>query len=199
MVAQLAGAWLDAHGVRWTPRSLLEDGAHLVEVVRVEDVTSDGRLVSSTGRDIAEGGVRFLTRPGLPPGRGARRWPVENDPARRCGEKAERQVVSRLLGLAQRAQVGGKVVGRGEGVGVVVTQHPAAAGQGVLVECAGLLILAQLAQIGGEPAGRGEGVGVVVAQHAAATGEGVVLKLAGLLVLAQRSQGEAEQVAERNV
>ena len=48
---------------------------------------------------------------------------------------------------------------------MVVTQHPAAAGQGVLVECAGLLILAQLAQVGGEPAGRGEGFGVVVAQH----------------------------------
>ena len=76
---------------------------------------------------------------------------------------------------------------------MVVTQHPAAPGQGVLVECAGLLILAQRAQIGGEPAGRGEGVGVVVAQHAAEAGEGVVLELAGLLVLAQRSQGEAEE------
>jgi hypothetical protein len=47
---------------------------------------------------------------------------------------------------------------------VVVAQYPAAAVEGVLVECAGLLILAQLAQIGCEPAGRGEGFGVVVAQ-----------------------------------
>ena len=39
-----------------------------------------------------------------------------------------------------------KVVGRDEGVGMVVTQHPAAPGQGVLVECAGPLILAQRAQ-----------------------------------------------------
>ena len=42
---------------------------------------------------------------------------------------------------------------------MVVPQHPAAPGQGVLVECVSLLILAQLAQIGCEPAGRGEGVG----------------------------------------
>ena len=76
---------------------------------------------------------------------------------------------------------------------MVVTQHPTAPGQGVLVECAGLLVFAQRAQVGGEPAGRGEGVGVVVAQHAAEAGEGVVLELAGLLVLPQGSQGEAEE------
>ena len=75
---------------------------------------------------------------------------------------------------------------------MVVTQYPAAPGQGVLVECAGLLILAQLAQVGREPAGRGEAVGVVVAQHAAEAGEGVVLELASLLVLTQECQGEAE-------
>jgi hypothetical protein len=91
------------------------------------------------------------------------------------------------------APVGCTVVGRDEAIGVVVAHYPATAGEGVLVECAGVLILAQLAQIGGEPAGRGEGFGAVVAQHAPATGEGVVLKLAGLLVLAQRSRGEAEE------
>ena len=42
-----------------------------------------------------------------------------------------------LLVLAQRAQVGGEVVGRGEGVGVVVAEDPAAAGEGVLVELRG--------------------------------------------------------------
>ena len=97
--------------------------------------------------------------------------------------------VPHLFGLAQFAQVGGEVVGRGEGVGVVVAQHPAAPGQGVLVECAGLLILAQRAQIGGEVVGRGEGVGMIVAQHPAEAGEGVVLELAGPLVLAQRIPG----------
>jgi hypothetical protein len=42
---------------------------------------------------------------------------------------------------------------------MVVTQHPAAPGQGALVECVGLLLLVKRAQIGGEPTGRGEGVG----------------------------------------
>ena len=76
---------------------------------------------------------------------------------------------------------------------MIVTQYPAAAGQGVLVECAGLPILDQLAQVGREPVGRGEGFGVVVAQHAAEAGEGVVLELVGLLVLAQGSQSETEE------
>jgi transcriptional regulator with XRE-family HTH domain len=99
--------------------------------------------------------------------------------------------VSHLLGLAQCAEVGCKVIGRGEGVGMVA-QHPAAPGQDVLVEGAGLLIVVQLAQIGGEPAGRGERFGVVLAQHTAEAGEGVGLKLSGLLVLAQCPEGEAE-------
>jgi hypothetical protein len=59
-------------------------------------------------------------------GRGERPGPP------RAGKKAARQPVSRLLGLSQRAQVGAKVVGRGEGVGVASPQRPAAAGQGVL-------------------------------------------------------------------
>jgi hypothetical protein len=40
---------------------------------------------------------------------------------------------------------------------VVVAQHPAAPGQGVLVEGGSLLILAQLAEISREPGCRGEG------------------------------------------
>ena len=47
---------------------------------------------------------------------------------------------------------------------MVVAEDPAAAGEGVLVEVAGLLVLAQRAQVGGEVVGRGEGVGVVVAE-----------------------------------
>ena len=75
---------------------------------------------------------------------------------------------------------------------MVGTQRAVAPGQGVLVECAGLLIFAQRAQVGREPVGRGEGIGVAVAQYPAKAGKGVVLELAGLLVLAQRPQGQAE-------
>ena len=84
-------------------------------------------------------------------------------PPARAGEPG----LSLLLGLAQCAQVDCKVVGRDVGVGMVVTQHPAAPGQGVLVQGAGPLILAQRVQVGREPVGRGEGFGVVVAEHAA--------------------------------
>ena len=41
-----------------------------------------------------------------------------------------------------------------EGVGVVVAQDPPAAGEGVLVQVAGLLVLAQRGQVGGEVVGR---------------------------------------------
>jgi hypothetical protein len=54
--------------------------------------------------------------------------------------------VSHLLGLAQLAQVGGEVVSRGEGVGVIVAQHAAEPGEGVVLELAGLLVLAQQSQ-----------------------------------------------------
>ena len=50
-----------------------------------------------------------------------------------------------------RTQVDGEVAGRGQGVGVVLAEHPAAAGQGVLVQLAGRLVLAQL------PSGRWRG------------------------------------------
>ena len=52
-------------------------------------------------------------------------------------------------------------------MGVVLPQDPASAGQGVLVEGAGLLVLTQRAQVAGEVVGRGEGVGVVLAQDPA--------------------------------
>jgi hypothetical protein len=54
-----------------------------------------------------------------------------------------------------------------DGVGMVVTEHmAAAAGQAILVASARLLILAQFAQVGRESADCGEGVGVVVAEKA---------------------------------
>ena len=43
-----------------------------------------------------------------------------------------------LLVLTQCARVGDEVVGREHGEGVVIAEHPSAAGQGVLVELAGL-------------------------------------------------------------
>jgi hypothetical protein len=51
--------------------------------------------------------------------------------------EADGSGLSRLLVLAQGAQVGCQVVGRDEGVGMVVTQHAATPGEGVLVEGAG--------------------------------------------------------------
>ena len=76
---------------------------------------------------------------------------------------------------------------------MVLAQHSAAAGEGVVLELAGLLVLAQGSEGEAEDAGRAQCVGVVLAQDSAAAGEGVVLELAGLLVLAQGSQGEAEE------
>ena len=89
--------------------------------------------------------------------------------------------------------------GRGRGgwlsecVGVVLAQHPAEAGEGVVLELAGLLVLAQRSQGEAEEAGCAQCFWVVLALDSAAAGEGVVLKLAGLLMLAKRSQGEAEE------
>ena len=75
---------------------------------------------------------------------------------------------------------------------MVVAEYPPPAGEGVLVQVAGLLVLAQPVHIGGEAAGRGEGV--VVAEHPSAPGEGVLVQVAGLLVPAQGPQVEGEVV-----
>ena len=56
-----------------------------------------------------------------------------------------------------------EAVGRAQGVGVVSSQDPAGAGEGVLGELAGLLILPQLPQGDGEKVGREQSVGMVVA------------------------------------
>ena len=76
---------------------------------------------------------------------------------------------------------------------MVLAQDSAAAGEGVVLELAGLLVLAQRSQGEAEEAGCAQCDGVVLAEDSAAAGEGVVLELPGLLVLAQRSQGEAEE------
>ena len=55
-----------------------------------------------------------------------------------------------LLIITQRMQVLGEVGGRGQGVGVVVAQDPAFAGEGVLVQGAGLLVVPQRMQVPGE-------------------------------------------------
>jgi hypothetical protein len=44
--------------------------------------------------------------------------------------------------LAQRAQIGGEIVGRAQGVGVVLTEHPTTAGEGILSELAGPFVIA---------------------------------------------------------
>jgi hypothetical protein len=75
-----------------------------------------------------------------------------------------------------RAQEDGEG-GRDPGVGVVLAQDAAAAGQGVFVQPLGRLVLAQLEQRGGEVAGGGQGVGVVLAEVAAAAGQGVFVEL----------------------
>ena len=77
-----------------------------------------------------------------------------------------------LLVFTQRGQLDGEVVGRGEGVGVVFAQDPAAAGEGVLGEGAGLLVFTQRGQPDGEVVGRAEGVGVGVAELGLVEGVG---------------------------
>ena len=61
-----------------------------------------------------------------------------------------------------------------QGVGVVLAEDPAAAGEGVLVELPGLLVVAQRPQDEAEVAGRAQGGGVVLAEDPAAAGEGVL-------------------------
>ena len=51
--------------------------------------------------------------------------------------------------FAEFAEIGREPACRGKGIGVVVAQDSAAAGQGVVVELAGLLVLTQRSQ--GEP------------------------------------------------
>jgi hypothetical protein len=51
-----------------------------------------------------------------------------------------------LLVLTQLAKVDGEVTSREQSVGVVLTQHPAAADQGVLVEFTGPFVLIQVAR-----------------------------------------------------
>src|SRR5215475_13009221 len=93
---------------------------------------------------------------------------------------------------SQRAQVGGEVVGGVEGVGVVLAEGVAAAGEGVLVQVAGGGVLAEEAQVDGEVVGGVEGVGVVLAEGVAAAGEGILVQVAGGGVLAEEAQVSGE-------
>jgi len=61
--------------------------------------------------------------------------------------------------------------GRAHGLGVVIAEDAAAAGQDVFVQLPGPLVLADRMQAHGEVAGGGQGVGVVVAEDAAAGGQ----------------------------
>jgi hypothetical protein len=79
---------------------------------------------------------------------------------------------------------------------VVVAEHPASAGQGVLVELAGILMLAQRAQAGGEIVGQVQSGGVVIAHHPAVAAQGVLVEFVGLLMLAQRAQAGGEVVGQ---
>ena len=66
---------------------------------------------------------------------------------------------------------------------MVVAEDAAAAGEGVLVQCAGPLTLAPRGQVEGEVVSRVEGVGVVAAEDPAAAGEGVLIQCASPLTL----------------
>jgi hypothetical protein len=74
---------------------------------------------------------------------------------------------------ADRTQADGQAVGGAQGVGVVLAQDAAAAGQGVFAQLPGRLVLADRTQANGEVAAGGQGVGVVLAEVAAAAGQGV--------------------------
>ena len=62
------------------------------------------------------------------------------------------QVAGPLM-LAQRPQIASEVVGRAQGDGVVLAEHPTAAGEGILLQLARLLMLAQCTQVESEAAG----------------------------------------------
>ena len=72
---------------------------------------------------------------------------------------------------------------------MVLAQHAADAGEGVVLELAGLLVLAQGSQGEAEEAGCAQCFGVVLAEDSAAAGDGVALELAGLLVARPASTG----------
>ena len=86
----------------------------------------------------------------------------------------------------------GEVVGRGEGVGMIGTQHVVEAGEGVAPNLAGPLMFPQAT------AGpcRGTWMRAVCRcgprERLAASGEGVVCQLSGLLMITQRPQSQDE-------
>src|SRR5215472_12833105 len=129
-------------------------------------------------------GLPLLDRPAMGDTAGAWIMPLPDRGSGKAGRCANSAIGSwahavtaswGIICLAQFAQVGGQVGGGGQGVGVVLAQHAAAAVEGVLVQVPGGLHVAQFAQVGGQVGGGGQGVGVVLAQHAAAAVEGVLV------------------------
>jgi hypothetical protein len=78
----------------------------------------------------------------------------------------------------------GEVGGQAHSIGVVIAQHPAHTGEGVLAELVRRLVLPPLLQDGGEAVGRYQRVGVVGSQDAAAAYERVLSELATLFIVA---------------
>jgi hypothetical protein len=77
---------------------------------------------------------------------------------------------------------------------VIFAQHPAPAGQSVLMKLAGLLMLTQRPQPDSEVVGRGQRVGMILAQHPAAPTQSVITEPAGLLMLPERAQVNGDAV-----
>lgn len=71
------------------------------------------------------------------------------------------------------------------GLGVVFAKHPAAAGQGVLVQFAGRLMFPQTCQVVGDAIRRGQGGRVVLAQKPAPASQGVLIQAPRLLAWAR--------------
>ena len=148
------------------------------------------RLAPSTSGPVAAGGARL---PGPAPHRSQRPIPEQTDDhQRRCHSHSwagRAQLVQPLHDLHRLPRDG-----------VVRTQDATAAGEGVLVEGAGLLVLTQRGQPDGEVVGRGEGVGVVLAQDPAAAGEGVLVERRGPAACSpSRARPTARLLAEARV
>ena len=98
------------------------------------------------------------------------------------------------LGLATEVEPAQDEVegARHYGLGVLIAEDTAAAGNDVVVQLPGRMVLAQLEQRADELEGGGQGVGVVLAQDAAAPGQDVFGQLPGRLVLADPAQDHDE-------
>src|SRR5690348_15203632 len=87
------------------------------------------------------------------------------------------------LGLATEVEPAQDEVegARHYGLGVVIAEDAAAAGDDVVVQLPGRMVLAQLGQRADELEGGGQSVGMVLAQDAATAGQGIFAQLPGRL------------------